>query len=44
MISKYLRAIERGDPEEIASFWTEDGDYVSDSGQSVTGRQLAKLA
>lgn len=40
----YLRAIERGDADEIASFWTEDGDYVDESGQAVKGRQLAKQA
>lgn len=38
----YLAAIERGDGEEIASFWTADGDYVDDAGQAVNGRRLAQ--
>lgn len=38
----YLRAIERGDPDEIASFWTKDGDYRDESGQAAKGRLLAK--
>lgn len=42
--SEYLRAIERGDPDEIASFWTVDGDYLDVSGQALKGRQLAKRA
>lgn len=40
----YLRAIELGDPDEIASFWTKDGDYLDESGHAVKGRQLAKRA
>lgn len=40
----YLLAIERGDADEIASFWTKDGDYLDDSGRAVKGRELAKRA
>lgn len=42
--NEYLRAIERGGPDEIASFWTVDGDYIDVSGQALKGRQLAKRA
>ncbi|HVA48066.1 MAG TPA: nuclear transport factor 2 family protein [Pirellulales bacterium] len=38
---EYLAAIERGNGEEIAAFWTTDGDYLDDAGQAVNGRQLA---
>jgi uncharacterized protein (TIGR02246 family) len=37
-----LEAVERGDGEEIASFWTADGDYVDGTGQAVNGRDLAR--
>jgi hypothetical protein len=40
----YLDAVERGDGVEIASFWTADGDYVDEAGQSVNGRRLARQA
>jgi uncharacterized protein (TIGR02246 family) len=40
----YLDAIERGDREEIASFWTAEGDYIDEAGQAVKGRRLARQA
>ena len=40
----YLQAIERGAGEKVASFWTENGDYVDDSGRAINGRQLSRQA
>lgn len=36
----YLQAIESGDLEEAASFWTEDGDLVDPLGKAVKARDL----
>lgn len=41
---KYLAAIESGDAEKIASFWTAKGDYVDDAGRAARGRELARQA
>lgn len=38
----YLQAIERGDGEEMAAFWTAEGDYVDEAGQRFNGRRLAR--
>lgn len=38
----YLEAVERGDEQRIAAFWTSDGDYIDETGQIVKGRQLAR--
>lgn len=40
----YLQAIERGDGEKVASFWTNNGDYVDDGGRAINGRQLSRQA
>lgn len=40
----YLQAVKHGNGEQIAAFWTPDGDYVDESGQIVKGRQLARQA
>lgn len=40
----YLQAIERGDGEAMAAFWTAEGDYVDEAGQTFQGRRLARQA
>jgi uncharacterized protein (TIGR02246 family) len=34
----FLRAFEKGDAKAVASFWTEQGEYVSEDGAKVRGR------
>lgn len=41
---EYLQAVECGDGEAIASFWTSDGDYLDETGNAIKGRQLALAA
>ncbi|MCC7083888.1 MAG: SgcJ/EcaC family oxidoreductase, partial [Pirellulales bacterium] len=36
----YLAAIEKGDPEAIASFWTPEGTYTDEDGQTYKSREL----
>lgn len=40
----YIAAVRRGDGNEIAAFWTEEGDYVDETGRAVKGRVLARDA
>jgi ketosteroid isomerase-like protein len=40
----YIAAVRRGNGDEIASFWTEEGDYVDETGRAVKGRMLARDA
>lgn len=41
---EYLAAIESGDGEKIASFWTADGDYIDEAGHAARGSGLAREA
>jgi uncharacterized protein (TIGR02246 family) len=41
---EYVAAVRRGKGEEIASFWTADGDYIDASGVAMKGRLLAQQA
>ncbi len=34
----FVAAFNRGDAKEVAAHWTEDGDYVDDSGRNFVGR------
>lgn len=41
---EYVAAVNRGDADAIAAFWTEEGDLVDGSGRVSKGRDLAKAA
>jgi uncharacterized protein (TIGR02246 family) len=38
----YVEAVNRGDRERVAAFWTPDGDLIDASGRSAKGRELAR--
>lgn len=40
---QYLAALERGDGKTLATFWTEDGDFVDERGRSYPARESVLL-
>src|SRR5947209_15576383 len=41
---EFIKAFNKGDAKAVASFWTEDGDYVDQLGHQYKGREaLEKL-
>lgn len=36
----YVEAVNRGDLEAVANFWTADGDFIDESGSTAKGRAL----
>jgi uncharacterized protein (TIGR02246 family) len=34
----FIKAVEKGDAKAVASFWTEEGEYIGEDGATVRGR------
>jgi len=43
-IQSYVEAFNRGDADALAAHWTKDGDYITDTGEVLTGREQLKAA
>ncbi len=43
-VQSYVEAFNRGDPVAVASHWSDDGEYVSPSGESFKGRKKIEAA
>ena len=43
-VKSYVEAFNRGDAEAVASFWSEDGEYVASSGDRFQGRKKIEAA
>ena len=39
---EYIAALEHGDPKAIAEFWTADGTYTDENGQTFQARELVE--
>lgn len=42
LIESYVDSFNKRDPEAMASYWAEDGDYIDMSGKTVIGREAIK--
>jgi uncharacterized protein (TIGR02246 family) len=40
----FVEAFHKGDAKAVAAFWTTDGDYVTESGQQLKGREAIEKA
>jgi uncharacterized protein (TIGR02246 family) len=40
----FIKAVEKGDANDVASFWTQDGEYISDDGMPIRGRSAIEGA
>ncbi len=43
-IQSYVDAFNRGDAEALAAHWTKDGDYITTTGEVLTGQEKLKAA